>query len=80
MSYQFEEQGRGGDVHLKLILGEIPFPWLRNQCRIEIDIIDDAIKVILRRSADIAADTQGEFPFLVGQQETGSVRIMETHL
>ena len=79
-SIMFVSRDKAGDVHLKLILGKIATTTLWNQCRIEIYIVYNATEVIFCRSTYIASDTQGEFPFLVSQQEAGGIRIMETHL
>ena len=79
-SYQFEKQGRSSDIHLELVFGKITLSRSADQCRIEIHIVNDSIKVILSRSTNVATDTEGEFSLLVGKQEARRVRVMETHL
>ena len=56
-SYQFKEEGRSGDVHLKLIFGEISASTLRDQRRVEIHIIYNTAKVIFCCRTDVASDT-----------------------
>ena len=60
-SYQFEKQGRSSDIHLELVFGKITLSRSADQCRIEIHIVNDSIKVILSRSTNVATDTEGEF-------------------
>ena len=47
MRYQFEKQGRSSDIHLELVFGKITLSRSADQCRIEIHIVNDSIKVIL---------------------------------
>ena len=79
-SYQFEEQGGSGDVHLELVLCKIAASALWYQCRIEIYIINDTVKIILCRCTNVSSDAEGEFPFLVSEQEAGSIGVVKTHL
>ena len=63
-----------------MILGKISLSGLSDQCRIEIHIVNDAVEIILCRRTYVAADTKGEFPFLIRQKEAGSIRVVKTHL
>ena len=74
MPHQLQEDGGSAGIHLKLILD---FASTRDVGGDKVDVVDDAAEIILRRSAYIAADTQGELAFSVRQQEAGSLRFVD---
>ena len=74
MPYQFQEDGGSTCIHLELVLY---FAGIRNVGRDEVHVVHDAAKVIFGSGTHISADTKGEFPFFIHQQEAGSFRIVD---
>ena len=66
MPYQFQEDGGSTCIHLELVLY---FAGIRNVGRDEVHVVHDAAKVIFGSGTHISADTKGEFPFFIHQQE-----------